>query len=90
MPNRTRYVPVPPKNHGYRIQRVQRQCLRALIAADGKPLSTTELIRWCYPRLKALPESWQYKVVKLAALRFAKRIGRSEIGSGRAYLWAPK
>ena len=86
MPARVRYVPKPPKNQHSRIGHVQRQILRAFIASDGQPLSTSTLIRWCYPRLKTLPKSWQYKVVKLAASRFAKRIGRSENGSGRAYV----
>ena len=86
---RARYVPIPPKNHGYRVGRVQRQIQRAFIASNGQPVSTSTLIRWCFPKLKTLP-SWHYKSIRVAAARFAKRIGRSETGSGRAYLWVPK
>jgi hypothetical protein len=36
------------------IGRVQRQCLRATIARPG-PLTTGELLSWCYPRLAEPP-----------------------------------
>ena len=77
--SRKAYVPIPPKNHGYRVGRVQRQIRRAFIASNGQPLSTSTLIRWCFPKLKTLP-SWHYKSVRVAAARFAKRVGRSENG----------
>lgn len=39
----------------YRIGRVQRQLLRATIAADGKPLGISDLSEWCYPTTQQHP-----------------------------------
>jgi hypothetical protein len=87
MPTRADRNQFPCKNHSFRVGRVQRQIKRAFIASNGQPLTSTELLRWCWPRER---RRWHYKELMVAASRFARRIGRSQTGSGRAYLWAPK
>jgi hypothetical protein len=77
----------PPKNQRWRVGHVQRQIKRALIASNGKPLTTSELMRRAYPRLTKY-QSWRYRQVREAALRWAVRVGRSGIGTGRPLLWA--
>jgi hypothetical protein len=89
-PARSRaYVPVAPKNHGYRVQRVQRAAYRALIAAGDRLVTTSEILRRAYPRADEF-ESWMYAQAREAAARWAVSTGRSTSGSGRAHLWALK
>jgi hypothetical protein len=87
--SRPRVYPKPPKNHAYRVGRVQRQIRRAFIANNGQPLTTNVLMRWAYPQLRK-PFHWCYRQLWEAAERYATRIGRSKTGSGRPWLWVPK
>jgi hypothetical protein len=77
----------PPLN---RVGHIQRQVRRAFIACRGSPLSTSELARRCYPRLAGINQSWRWAQIRKAASRWAVRIGRSERGTGRPVIWAPK
>jgi hypothetical protein len=58
--------------------RIQRQIRRALIAANGKPLKTRDLINWAFPGAR---EFWHYKSIYRAAPRYAVKDGR---------IWKPK
>ena len=82
--SRTRRARTPtiPPNSPLRIGRVQRQVRRAFIAL-GCPLTTSDLMMRAYPRGYDY-SSWRYAEVRLAASRFAVRIGRS--GRARADL----
>ena len=66
-----------------------RQIRRAFIVSNGQPLTTGDLMKRCYPRGYDY-SSWRYAEVRLAASRYAVRIGRSKTSSGRPWLWAPK
>ena len=77
-----------PKNP-YRVGRVQRAAQRELIAADGEPVTTTEIMRRAYPRLTTFPD-WLNSQARLSATRFAISVGRSTSGSGRPRLWKLK
>ncbi len=89
-PDKPVYVPNPPKNQKWRIGRVQRQIARAFISNPGIPLSTAQLIRYCYPRLKCGHfESWRYRQVREAAARFAVRVGVAR-HRGEPVLWKPR
>jgi hypothetical protein len=89
-PSRTRshLRPKPPRNDHYRVGRVQRQIRRAFTALES-PLTTSELLKRCYPRLTQYA-SWQRRQVREAAARWAVRIGRSDRGSGTPIMWLPK
>jgi hypothetical protein len=78
---------VIPPNSPFRVGRVQRQIKRAFIASLGSPLTTSDLMRRAYPRGWDHSESWRYTEVRLAASRYAVRIGRST-RRGRPWLWA--
>jgi hypothetical protein len=80
---------VVPTGSPFRVGRIQRQIKRAFIAL-GSPLTTSALMRRCYPRGYHHTDSWRYTEVRLAASRFAVRIGRSKTGKGRPWLWAPR
>ena len=79
--------PIPAKNP-FRIGRIQRQIKRTFIANPGRPLTTSELIRCAYPRLKVF-ETWRYEQVRVAAERFAVRIGVAKTRRGKPILWLP-
>lgn len=61
-PNRADSLPKWPE--WYRIGRIQRQVRRAFIASGGKPLTSSELVRRAYPRLRGTLESWCYRAVR--------------------------
>lgn len=69
-----------------RVGRVQRQVFRAFIVSNGRPRTTGQLIRYCYPRLTRF-EHWHYNGVKRAAQRFAMQIATSAGGRGKGALW---
>ena len=71
-----------------RVGRLQCQVRRAFIAANGRPLSTTDLLRWCYPHLRRF-DRWRCQNVRRAAPKFAESIGRRR-SRGVPILWAPK
>src|SRR5438046_1371516 len=77
----------PPKNQDWRVGHVQRQVRRCLVAADGRPVSTSEMIRWAYPRQTKF-ESWQYAQARLAAELWADRTGTTRC-RGAPILWIP-
>jgi hypothetical protein len=58
----------------------QRQCRRAFIESNGKPVSTAVLMRECYPGRAEL-ERWRWAVVGRAARRWGRSI--------RYGWWAP-
>jgi hypothetical protein len=53
----------------------QRQCRRALIAAAGAPIRTSELMAWCWPRPRKF-ERWHWHMTARAAHRFGVNIKR--------------
>ena len=53
---------------------------RAFIAANGAPIPTSELMRWCYPGRDKL-ERWRWNHVARATHRFGVNISRG--------FWAP-
>ena len=61
--------------------RIQRQIRRAFVANGGKPLSTLELIPWCYPNGR---KPWSHHDVRRAAFKYAVPLGRT-----RPVFWAP-
>jgi hypothetical protein len=70
--------------------RVQKAVRRAFIMSDGKPLSTSDLMRWAFPKLDGRYEQlWRYWSVHRAAERYAIKIGRADRGYGPPVLWAP-
>jgi len=71
-----------------RVGRLQCQVRRAFIAADGRSLSTTDLLRWCYPERRRF-ERWRSQAVRRAAPKYAVPIGRRR-SRGLPILWAPK
>ena len=62
--------------------RLQRQVWRALVAADGRDLTTRELMPWC-------PGS-DIRAVRRAAYHFAVRVDDRRPGRGRPALWRLK
>jgi hypothetical protein len=70
-----------------RVGRVQRQVRRALVAAGGRPLSTTDLLRWSYPHLRRF-ECWRCQAVRRAAPKYAVPVGRRR-SRGLPIMWAP-
>ena len=70
-----------------RVGHLQVQCRRALTASRGKPLSTAELMVWCYGRRERY-EPWRWWAVRRAAPRYAVAIGRSR-SRGGMLLWSP-
>jgi hypothetical protein len=53
---------------------------RAFVAANGAPIPTSELMRWCYPGRDKL-ERWRWNHVARAAHRFGVNVRRG--------WWAP-
>lgn len=69
-----------------RVGRVQRQIRRALLAADGRPVSIGELLPRCYPRSTKYTR-WQRWSIHRALPRFAVPLGRYMSAQGRPMLW---
>ncbi len=68
--------------------RLQRQVRRAFAANPG-PLSTTALLRWCYPR--ARPLYWgHYRSVWRTAMVMCVCLGRQPNVRGRPNVWVLK
>lgn len=72
-----------------RIGRVQRQVKRAFLAGNGRPMTTADLARWCYPRVKRYRD-WHYRNVRRAAEHWAERIAPGRGGQGHSVTWRPK
>jgi hypothetical protein len=68
--------------------RIRHRIFRAFSAANGRDLTTGELISWVFPRHQPF-RSGQYERVREAAAFFADRVGRST-GRGRPWLWRLK
>ena len=68
--------------------RVQKAVRRALIASDGKPVSTSEIMAWAFPRLDGRygHGSWRYWSAHRSARKFAVRVGKR----GGTVVWAPR
>jgi hypothetical protein len=81
-------LPKPPEWR--RIGHIQRQIRRAFIANGGKPLTTSELAKRCYPRLAGLKQNWRRAQIRLAAERWAVRLGVARHLRGKPIIWAPK
>ena len=71
-----------------RVGKVRRGVRRALVASQGAPLLTRDLLRWCYPRASRFKQD-HYRALHHAAPTFAVKLRRSPIGRGRPWLWAP-
>ena len=69
------------------VGRVQKAVRRALIASNGKPVSTSEIMAWAFPRLDGRygSGSWRYWSAHRAARKFAVRAGKQ----GHSIVWAP-
>jgi hypothetical protein len=78
-----------PRN---RVGRVQRSVVRAFVVADGRSLTTTEIMAWSHARkLYSGRNAYRdrrnyYRAIRRAAERMCERVGRSD-GSGRPILW---
>jgi len=72
----------------FRIGRCQLACRRAFIAANGRPLSTYELLAYAFPRSKAYAP-WQRWSINRAVRKFGAPLGRSESGRGAPMIWQP-
>lgn len=70
------------------IGRVQKAVRRSLIASDGKPVPTGEIMLWAFPRLDGRygSGSWRYWSVHRAARKFAVRVSKQ---SGTV-VWGPR
>jgi hypothetical protein len=68
--------------------RVQRQIRRRLIAANGRPLCSTDFLSWAYPHLERF-KRWHRQSCRRALLRYAVPIGRAG-GRGTPVIWAPR
>ncbi len=71
------------------IGRVQRQCRR--LSRIRAEVTTSELVAWCYPRLK--PEqlkAWHKYNARRAAERYWERAGRALVNGRWQCLWRPK
>src|SRR6478672_2975130 len=69
-----------------RVGRIKKRVLRAFIANNWQPLTTGELLPWCYPRLKRF-QDWHRWSVRRALLQVAQKVGRSDHGLGLPFLW---
>jgi hypothetical protein len=67
--------------------KIQRRIKRAFIANPGKPLTTGDLARWCYPRWNEPVHSKSQMPVRRAAEAVAVKIGRTWPGG---YIWVAK
>ena len=70
--------------------RLLRLIRHAFTAIEPELAATTSfLISWCYPHEHACGEIkiWHRVMVKGAASKVARPIGRSQTGSGRAIIW---
>jgi hypothetical protein len=52
-----------------------RACRRALIAAGGRPLKTSDLASWAFPGVER--QFWHYKSIYRAAPRYAVKVDRA-------------
>ena len=73
----------------FRIGRCQLACRRAFIAANGRPLSTWELLAYAFPRSKTY-KPWQRWSINRAVRRFGAPLARAESGRGAPMIWQPK
>ena len=71
-----------------RLGRVQRQIRRAFIANNYRPMTTLDLVRWCYPTTTK-PRHWHTFAVRRAAPKFATPIGHRRC-RGNTVIWALK
>jgi hypothetical protein len=69
--------------------RVMRQVRRRFIAAGGKALSTSQILKWVYPDLDRF-KHWHRWSARRALLRYAVPIGRSSTGRGLPVIWMPR
>jgi hypothetical protein len=69
----------------HRIGRVERANRRALIAADGLPVRTRDLLKYAYSRIRGLHPTWRYWSAYRAASKFAVRLSKP----GSRIVWAP-
>jgi hypothetical protein len=89
MPSASRPWLLVAGKRGYRAGRLHVQIKRAF-AAQGSPLTTTALIRWCYPRARR-PLYWgHYRSVWRTAMAMCVCLGRQPNVSGRPNLWTLK
>jgi hypothetical protein len=65
----------------------QRRVRRAFIANPGARLTTADLIRWSYPRLKGKTPIMRYLSVSCAAKAVADKVGRTYPGG---FIWQLK
>jgi hypothetical protein len=71
-----------------RIGRIQLRVRRALIAADGKPVTITDLLQYCYPFTDRF-KMWHRTNIHRAVHKFAVEVGRRRC-RGAPILWALK
>jgi hypothetical protein len=64
------------------------QIRRCFVANGGKPLRSTDFLRWAYPRLTSF-KAWHRWSCRRALLHYAIPIGRSR-GRGTPVIWAPR
>jgi hypothetical protein len=82
------YRPNMPIDAKPRVGRLQRDVRRCFIAADGRPLTISDFLPRCYPRVQSFSH-WQYRAVGRAARQFGVPLGRAESRQGRPVIWIP-
>ena len=71
-----------------RIGRVERAVTRSFIASDGRPVRTADLLARAFARERPFQPK-HYRSLYRATLKYAVKLGRSERGRGRPWLWGP-
>jgi hypothetical protein len=70
--------------------KLQRRIWRQFVISPNALLTTTQLMRGCYPRMADAFRNWHRWDVRRAAVAVAVPVGRSTSGRGRPLLWKAK
>jgi hypothetical protein len=71
-----------------RVGRIKLAVRREFILSNGNPITTPQVLRRSYPRLKRFT-SWHYLAARRALRKEAFIIARNRFGRGRQNLWLP-
>jgi hypothetical protein len=66
---------------------IQRRIWRAFVASPDARLTTADLVRWCYPRLRGDVKNKHRHCIRYAAPRVAVKVGRTYPGG---FIWVAK
>jgi hypothetical protein len=68
--------------------RLRRQVRRALVAAGGREVTTSELVRWCY-RPGVIVHNHQRRLIRAAASEVCERVRLDRRGRSFVIVWRP-